>query len=96
MVKKTKKLSKKISKIKTKIPKNTKKQNKEKRINVFKRSFNFLKEIKSELKKVVWPSKKGLLNGTLTVFSMVIIVALIVVVADFIFRHLLKILLGIM
>lgn len=103
MVKKAKKIAKLKKSVlknekkqnKKSILKNEKKQNKVKKNGFIKRSFTFLKEIKSELKKVVWPTKKGLINGTLTVFIMVIIVASIVVVADFIFRHLLKLILGI-
>ena len=68
----------------------------EKKINFLKRSFAFCKEIKSELKKVIWPSKRELFNGTLTVFIMVIIIATIVVIADYIFRYLLKLILGVM
>ena len=46
---------------------------------------NFLKEMKSELKKVVWPTKKELFNNTSAVITFVIIIAVIVFALDFCF-----------
>lgn len=71
------------------------KKSKQNKVNFLKRTANFFKEMKSELKKVAWPTKKGVLNGTLTVFSMIAIVMLIVVSADFVFDHLIRLFLGI-
>ncbi len=56
------------------------------------RAFTFLKEMKSELKKVVWPTKKKLFGGMFQVLAMVFIIAVIVVLSDLTFRHLLNIL----
>jgi len=56
------------------------------------RAFTFLKEMKSELKKVVWPTKKKLFSGIFQVLAMVFVVAVIVVLSDLTFRHLLNIL----
>ncbi len=42
----------------------------------------WFREMKSELKKVVWPSGKQLLNNTLIVLSAVIIVGLILFAFD--------------
>lgn len=46
---------------------------------------SFLKESKAELKKVIWPTPKKLANDTVTVIGIVLIVAIIVFILDFIF-----------
>ena len=46
----------------------------------------FFKSFKTELKKVVWPTPKQLLNNTVTVISIVIICAVIVFILDFVFE----------
>lgn len=46
---------------------------------------NFFKEMKSELKKVVWPTKKELINNTSAVIAFVVIIALVVFLLDFCF-----------
>lgn len=69
------------------------KQNKSK-MGFLGRTFNFFKEMKSELKKVVWPTKKKLFNGMFAVFAMVFVVSTIVVLSDFTFRQLLSKLIG--
>lgn len=62
--------------------------------NIFRRVFDYFKQLKNELKKVVWPSKKKLFSGTMIVIVTVIVISLFVVVADFAFHNLLKLLLG--
>ena len=61
-----------------------KKENKEKKKN------NFVKELKSELKKVSWPTFKKLVNNTSVVIFIVLIVAAIVFVLDVCFENLNK------
>lgn len=63
-------------KIKSKEPKNSNK--------------SFLKDSKSELKKVSWPKPKNLFTDTATVISIVLVVAAIVFVLDFAFLELNK------
>lgn len=46
---------------------------------------SFLKESKTELKKVNWPKPKSLANDTAIVIAIVLIVAIIVFILDFIF-----------
>lgn len=46
---------------------------------------NFFREMKSELKKVVWPTKKELINNTSAVIAFVVIIAIIVFMLDFCF-----------
>lgn len=67
---------------------------KSKKMNVFRRIFNYFKELRNELKKVVWASKKKVFSATLVVMVTVVIVGLFVVASDFIFHSLLKLLLG--
>lgn len=49
---------------------------------------NFSKELKSEMKKVTWPTFKELVNSTSAVISIVIIVAVIVFILDVCFENL--------
>ena len=46
----------------------------------------FFKSFKTELKKVVWPTPKQLVNNTVTVITIVLICAVIVFVLDMIFE----------
>ena len=60
--------------------KDTKKTKKERK--------SFFKDFRAELKKVVWPTPKQLVNNTVAVITIVIIVAIIVLVLDFTFEKL--------
>ena len=51
---------------------------------------NYFKEMKAELKKVVWPPPKELVNNTIAVIAFVLIIAIIVFVLDFCFDGLNK------
>lgn len=62
--------------------------------SLFRHVFDYFKELKNELKKVVWPGKKKVFSGTMVVIVTVIVIALFVVLADFAFHNLLKLLLG--
>ena len=46
---------------------------------------SFRKDFKAELKKVVWPTSKQMVNNVIAVLTIVIITALIVFVLDFAF-----------
>lgn len=52
----------------------------------------FFRETKVEMKKVVWPSKKQLLQYTITVISSVILISFMLVAVDFVFMGLSKLL----
>ena len=56
---------------------NSKKQN---------RIVKFFKEVKSEMKKVVWPSRKQVVNNTLIVIAVVVIVGVVIAIFDTIFQ----------
>jgi len=53
----------------------------------------FLREVKTELKKVTWPSRKDALSGTLVVLVAVFIIAIFLGVVDFWLSKLVKMLL---
>ncbi len=55
---------------------------KEKEVKEKKQKNSYFKEMKSELKKVVWPTPKELVNSTASVIAFVVIIALIVLVLD--------------
>ena len=46
------------------------------------RSFQFLREVKVELKKVVWPSKKQTIGSTLVVLILVLIISVFLGIVD--------------
>ena len=48
----------------------------------------FFKDFKAELKKVVWPTSKQIVNNTTAVITIVLITAIIVFVLDFTFNAL--------
>ena len=53
--------------------------------NFFKGIAKYFKDTKSELKKVVWPSKKDVKTNTITVIAVVVIAAVVLIVLDLIF-----------
>ena len=53
--------------------------------NFFKGIAKYFKDTKSELKKVVWPSKKDVKTNTITVIAVVLIAAVVLIVLDLIF-----------
>ncbi len=55
-----------------------------------KQKSSYFKEMKAELKKVVWPTPKELANNTAAVIAFVFIIALIVFICDFCFDNLNK------
>lgn len=56
----------------------------------------FFKEAKAEIKKVIWPTKKELINYTAVVFVTVLIVSVILGVVDSFFAKLFQILLKVL
>ncbi|MBQ3409468.1 MAG: preprotein translocase subunit SecE [Clostridia bacterium] len=53
--------------------------------NVKEQKGSFFKESKAELKRVSWPTPKALANDTATVIGIVFVVAIIVIILDFLF-----------
>jgi preprotein translocase subunit SecE len=50
--------------------------------NVFTRAVQFLREVKIELKKVTWPSRKQTMGSTLVVIVLIIIISLFLGIVD--------------
>ena len=55
----------------------------------------FFRGVKAELKKVVWPTRKELINYTIVVILVTIFIALLIYVFDAIFAQLINMLLRI-
>ncbi len=53
-----------------------------------KKKRHFFKDFKAELKRVVWPTPKQLLNSTIAVVTIVLVIALAVFLLDFGFEFL--------
>ena len=66
-------------------PLNNKKSKKEE-----KNKRHFFKDFKAELKRVVWPTPKQLLNSTIAVITMVLVIGIIVFGLDMVFELLNK------
>ncbi len=73
--------------------------NADKKPNIFKRIGRglkkWVKELRSEAKKVSWPSFKQVVNNTLAVLAFVVVVGALVIVADLVFRNSLELFLSI-
>lgn len=57
-----------------------------KEIKTKKEKKHFFKDFKAELKKVIWPTPKQLVNNTVAVITIVLITAAIVFVLDVVFE----------
>lgn len=53
-----------------------------KKVGVFKRIGRFFRDLKSEFKKIVWPSKKTTINNTLVVLALMAIVGVSIWILD--------------
>ena len=73
----------KLEQVKTDSKKKDKKSEKKSKPGVFSRIGRWLRELKSELKKVQWPSRKQTVNNTLIVIACVVIVGLFIWIFDF-------------
>ncbi len=61
--------------------------------NIFTKTTQFLREVKVELKKVTWPSRKQTIGSTAVVIALVILISLFLGVADFGISSLIRIVL---
>ena len=57
-----------------------------KKTGIFGRIAKFFRETKSEMKKVVWPSRKHVVNNTLVVLATVLVIGIVIWVLDLIFQ----------
>ena len=60
------------------------KKDKASKPGVFERVGKWLKDMKSELKKVQWPTRKQTINNTLIVIACVIVVGIFIWIFDFV------------
>lgn len=61
--------------------------------NIFTKTAQFLREVKVELKKVTWPSRKQTIGSTAVVIALVMIISLFLGVVDFGISSLIRIVL---
>lgn len=52
------------------------------KVKVGRRISKFFKEIRTEMKKVIWPTRQQLINNTLIVFAACLVVGVVIWVAD--------------
>ena len=62
----------------------------------FARVGKWLKEMKSELKKVQWPTRKQTINNTLIVIACVVVVGLFIWVFDFVANNAIELLISLL
>lgn len=65
-----------------KTDKKTEKKDKNQKPNIFKRLVNFFTNLKSELKRVVWPDRKKLVQSTVTVLVICILAGITLFIVD--------------
>lgn len=58
--------------------------------NIFKRIGRFFRDLRSEFKKIVWPTKKQTLNNTLVVLVCVAVSGIVIWSVDWVFINLFK------
>ena len=64
----------------------------EKKPGIFARMGKWFRDMKSELKKVQWPTKKQTINNTLIVIACVIVVGICIALFDFVANQLISLL----
>ena len=65
-----------------------------KKPGVFKRIWAFIKGMRSELKKVTWPTFRHVVNNTLVVLAVVISSGVVIGLIDALFKYLMGLLVG--
>ena len=74
--------------------KKDKKSEKNAKPSFFERAGKWFRDMKSELKKVQWPTKKQTINNTLIVIACVIVVGIFIALFDFVAGELIGLLIG--
>ena len=74
--------------------KTEKKSDKNAKPGLFARAGKWLRDMKSELKKVKWPTRKQTINNTLIVIVCVIIVGIFIALFDFVAGEAIRLLIG--
>ena len=73
-----------------------KKPEKKSKPGFFARTGKWLKEMKSELKKVQWPTRKQTINNTLIVIACVIVVGIFIWLFDYVADNAIKLLISLL
>ena len=74
--------------------KKDKKSDKNANPGFFARMGKWFRDMKSELKKVQWPTRKQTINNTLIVISCVVVVGIFIALFDFVAGEAIKLLIG--
>lgn len=61
---------------------NSKKTDKKKKVGFFKKVTRYFKDLRTEYRKIVWPTKKQVINNTLVVLAVVIVLGAFVAGLD--------------
>ncbi|MDD4363166.1 MAG: preprotein translocase subunit SecE [Atribacterota bacterium] len=61
--------------------------------NLFQKIINFIKEARTELKKVTWPNRKQLISSTIVVMITVALVAVFLGIVDLVFSRIVTVIL---
>lgn len=67
----------------------------QKKPNILKRIASYFRELRSEFKKVTWPSKKQVINNAIVVIVVVVIAAIVIGALDGILTYLVQLLLDV-
>lgn len=71
-----------------------KKSDKNAKPGIFARAGKWLRDMKSELKKVQWPTRKQTVNNTLIVIACVVVVGICIALFDFVAGEAIRLLIG--
>ena len=74
--------------------KDKKDKNSDKKPGFFARMGKWFRDMKSELKKVQWPTRKQTINNTLIVIACVIVVGIVIALFDFVAGEAIKLLIN--
>lgn len=74
--------------------KKDKKSEKNAKPSFFERAGKWFRDMKSELKKVQWPTRKQTINNTLIVIACVIVVGICIALFDYVAGEAIKLLIG--
>lgn len=67
-------------------------KDKKPKVNFFKKVARYFKDMKSEFKKIVWPTKKQIMNNTLVVIVFMALSAVVIWSIDWVFINVFKLL----
>lgn len=56
------------------------------KVSIFARASKWVRELKSEIKKIVWPTREQVVNNTVVVISAILIVGVFIWALDFVFK----------